>query len=66
MRVSVGGGFLQGASVDLVAGRKAAALSRRTRRLERKILRLPCLSSSFCLLVQIPMLRSPRYAGLQV
>ena len=41
MRVSVGGGILQEASVDLAAGRKAAALAQRTRRLENK--RLDCL-----------------------
>ena len=35
MWVSVGGGILQGASVDLAAGRKAAALARRTRHLEK-------------------------------
>ena len=36
MRAIVGGGILQGASVDLAAGRKAAALARRNPHLEKR------------------------------
>ena len=67
MRVSVGGGILQGDSVDLAAGRKAAALARRTRQLEKKITQI--VSSILQLLLARtgtgPMLPSPRYASLQ-